>query len=289
MKPAVFDYARPGTLVEAARLLADTGAGAKAMAGSQSLGPMMNLRLARPGRVVDLTAIPALRAVTRRADALVIGACVTHADIEDGRVEDVTAGLLPHVAGRIAYRAVRNRGTLGGSLAHADPAADWLTALSLVGAVAELRSPRGGREVAVSELMVASFTTVLEPDEIIAAIRVPVAGAGARWGWTKLSSKVGEFAHGLAGVFADPGRGTFRAAIGALDTAPIVIDDAAPLFGGPFGERLDQRLDEAALDRRLDERDVVDDYVRAMARVALARAAAQASARQASAGEGERA
>ena len=127
MKPVAFEYERATTLAEAADLLGHGDGFAKVLAGGQSLGPMLNLRLAQPDVLVDITSIPELTAVTDGRDAFEIGACVTHADIEDGRVADHTNGLLRHVAGRIAYRAVRNRGTIGGSIAHADPAADWIS------------------------------------------------------------------------------------------------------------------------------------------------------------------
>src|SRR5262245_17036650 len=169
MKPASFDYERPTTLSDAATLLGQSAGFAKVLAGGQSLGPMLNLRLAQPDLLVDVTSIPELTAVTDTPDALEIGACVTHADIEDGRVPDHVRGLLRHVAGRIAYRAVRNRGTIGGSLAHADPAADWLSALSLIGASALTWSRGGSRTVPVAELVLASFTTVLDSQEIIRA------------------------------------------------------------------------------------------------------------------------
>ena len=132
MKPAPFAYARPASLAEACELLAEEGA--VAMAGGQSLGPMLNLRLAQPRLVVDLTAIAELKRADLDGEVLDLGACVTTADVEDGRVADVAGGMLAHVARGIAYRAVRNRGTVGGSLAHADPAGDWLSALVGLGA-----------------------------------------------------------------------------------------------------------------------------------------------------------
>ena len=107
---------------------------AKVLAGGQTLGPMLNLRLAQPALLVDITRIPELAAVSEDADAVTIGATVTHAAIEDGRVPDPTGGFLARVARGIAYRAVRTRGTIGGSLAHADPAADWLSCLAALGA-----------------------------------------------------------------------------------------------------------------------------------------------------------
>jgi carbon-monoxide dehydrogenase medium subunit len=115
MKPAPFEYARPSTLADAIALLRREDHSVKLLAGGQSLGPMLNLRLAQPDLLVDITAVPDLRRVETEDDGLLIGACVTHADIEDGRVPDPTAGALPAVARTIAYRAVRNRGTIGGS------------------------------------------------------------------------------------------------------------------------------------------------------------------------------
>src|SRR5262245_57275608 len=276
MKPVAFEYARPTTLADAAALLGAPQVFAKALAGGQSLGPMLNLRLAQPDLLVDITSIPELTAVSDGPDRLELGACITHADIEDGRVPDPTNGLLRHVAGRIAYRAVRNRGTIGGSLAHADPAADWISALALVDASAIAWTPRGGRTVAVADLIVSSFTTVLRPDEIIQTIRVPKLSAAARWGFYKFSQKAGEFAHVIGGVLNDPARNVFRAGIGAIETAPIVVPDATELFGGSFGRDLAPRLNEGETLRLLDGKNVKDDYIRRLAAVALKRAALQA-------------
>jgi len=278
MKPVAFAYERPTTLADAAALLGQREVFSKALAGGQSLGPMLNLRLAQPDLLVDITSIPELTAVTDRGDELEIGACVTHADIEDGRVPDHARGLLRQVAGRIAYRAVRNRGTIGGSIAHADPAADWISALALVDARAVLWTPRGSRTVAVADLIVSSFTTLLRPDELIQALRVPKLSAGARWGFYKFSQKAGEFAHVIGGVLHDPARNVFRAVVGAIETAPIVVHDATSLFGGGFGAGLAERLADPEVLRLLDGRNVADEYTRRLAVVALKRAAMQASA-----------
>ncbi len=277
MKAAAFNYERPGSLAEATRLLAQPGIFAKAVAGSQSLGPMLNLRLAQPDLLVDITAIPELRTASELRDHVDIGACVTHADIEDGRVPDVARGLLGVVAGRIAYRAVRNRGTVGGSLAHADPAADWISVFPLLGAEVSVQSPRGVRKIAAEDMMISSFVTVLEPDEIVSTIRVPKLSAQARWGFYKFSQKAGEFAHAIGGVLHDPDRGRFRAVIGAIEAKPIVVADAATLFGGPFGSDIADRLDQSAVLKLLDARGVEDEYNRQLALVALRRAAKQAS------------
>jgi carbon-monoxide dehydrogenase medium subunit len=278
MKPVAFDYERPVTLADAAHLLGQSRGFAKILAGGQSLGAMLNLRLAQPDLLVDITSIPELTAVTDAADHLEIGACVTHADIEDGRVADHFAGLLRQVAGRIAYRPVRNRGTIGGSIAHADPAADWLSALALIDAKAVVWSRAGTRTIAVADLVVSSFTTVLQPDDLIRSIRVPKLSAGARWGFYKFSQKAGEFAHAIGGVLHDPARPVFRAVIGAIETAPIVVADAASLFGGVFSSDLAERLDRRSVLQRLDARNVTDEYIRSLAAVALKRAATQACA-----------
>jgi len=279
MKPAAFEYMRPTTLADAAALLGEPQVFSKALAGGQSLGPMLNLRLAQPDLLVDITSIPELTAVADGRDHLELGACITHADIEDGRVPDPAGGLLRHVAGRIAYRAVRNRGTIGGSLAHADPAADWISALALVDACAIVWTPRGSRPVAVADLIVSSFTTVLRPDELIQTIRVPKVSAAARWGFYKFSQKAGEFAHVIGGILYDPARSLFRAVIGAIETAPIVVPDAAALFAGGFGPDLAQRLNEGEVLRLLDGKNVKDAYIRRLAVVALRRAAIQAGAK----------
>jgi carbon-monoxide dehydrogenase medium subunit len=144
MKPAPFDYVRPATVDEAVRALT-SASNAKIMAGGQTLGPMLNLRLAQPDLLVDVTRISDLAAVSEDKDALTIGATVTHAAIEDGRVPDPANGFLRRVARGIAYRAVRTRGTVGGSLAHGDPAADWLSALTALGSEVVIAGPGGTR------------------------------------------------------------------------------------------------------------------------------------------------
>jgi carbon-monoxide dehydrogenase medium subunit len=154
MKAASFDYARPLNSVDAIRLVTPTDGMAKFVSGSQSLGPMMNLRLAQPEMLVDLRGIPALRECRAEGNTITLGACITHAEIEDGKVVDGTEGLMPHVARGIAYRAVRNRGTLGGSLAHADPAADWITTLRVLDADFLVAGPAGERLIANARALI---------------------------------------------------------------------------------------------------------------------------------------
>ena len=277
MKPAAFDYERPSSVQDAVKLLADESLFAKVIAGSQSLGPMLNLRLAQPDLLVDITSIRDLRAVIDGRDDVEIGACVTHADIEDGRVADVTCGLLPFVASRIAYRAVRNRGTVGGSLAHADPASDWVAVFPLLGAEVVVEGRAGRRSIPAESLMISSFITGLKADEVLCGVRVAKLSAASRWGYSKFNQKVGEYAHALGAILHDPARERFRAVIGAVESAPIVVADATSLFGGPFGLDLADRMDEKAVGALLSERGITDVYSRKQAVVALRRAAQQAS------------
>jgi len=248
MKPAPFGYERPRDLQGTLALLAEAEASAKIIAGGQSLGPMLNLRLVEPQLIVDITALAELKQAERRGDDLVLGACVTHADVEDDRIPDVTRGAMQGVAANIAYRAVRNRGTIGGSLSHADPAADWVSALSALGAKLTLRSLPGARVVAMEEFIVGALESALRAGEIVETIHVPARPASAHWGYVKSCRKTGEFAHAIGAILIDPGAGTARVVIGAVDSAPIVITDAAELFGGRIAGDYKQRFDARVAD-----------------------------------------
>jgi carbon-monoxide dehydrogenase medium subunit len=251
MKAAAFGYERPTELKAALGLMARTDGTAKIIAGGQSLGPMLNLRLVEPDLIIDISGLSELKWAERRGDELVLGACVTHGDIEDGRVPDVTRGAMQRVAGDIAYRAVRNRGTIGGSLSHADPAADWVSALSALGARVTLRGVAGARDLLIEEFVTGALESALRSGEIVEAVRVPVMAPSARWGYVKACRKIGEFAHAIAAVLIDPEQATARMVIGALDAAPLVLTDAAALFGGritgDFKEQFDMRVADALL------------------------------------------
>lgn len=251
MKPAAFGYERPRDLQAALAVLSQAEASARIIAGGQSLGPMLNLRLVEPELIVDITGLAELKQAERCGDELVIGACVTHADVEDERIPNVTRGAMQRVAGNIAYRAVRNRGTVGGSLSHADPAADWVAALSALGAKLTLRSLAGARVVTMEDFIVGALESVLRADEIVETIHVPAVPASAHWGYVKSCRKTGEFAHAIAAVLIDPSAATARIVIGAIDAAPIVIANAAELFGGSiagdYKDRFDPRVADALL------------------------------------------
>ena len=248
MKPAPFGYERPHDLQATLALLAEAKASAKIIAGGQSLGPMLNLRLVEPQVIVDITGLAELKQVEHRGDELVLGACVTHADIEDGRIPDVTRGAMQGVAGNIAYRAVRNRGTVGGSLSHADPAADWVSALSALGAKLTLRGLSGARVVTMQDFIVGALESALRAGEIVETIHVPARPASAHWGYVKSCRKTGEFAHAIGAIMIDPSAATARVVIGAIDSAPIVITNAEELFGGRIAGDYKQRLDPRVAD-----------------------------------------
>lgn len=232
MKAPHFEYEKPATLADALRLLADGGDNAKVLAGGQSLGPLLNLRMARPDLLVDIRTLPELCACAEDADSITLGAATTHASIEDQRVPDPTHGLLARVAQGIAYRAVRNRGTLGGSLAHADPAADWVTTMVLLDAELLVASADGDRVLRAEDLVEGPLSTCLAPGEIIVSVRLPRLSADARWSYYKFNRKPGEFAEAIAAVVHDPARGIVRAVLGAMEGAPHVIPDSSALLTG---------------------------------------------------------
>jgi carbon-monoxide dehydrogenase medium subunit len=230
VKAARFDYMKAATCAEALSILAQSNGMGKLVAGCQSLGPMLNLRLAQPELLVDITGIAELTLVQREPAAIVLGACIRHATIEDVRVPDVTCGMMPFVARGIAYRAVRNRGTLGGSLAHADPAADWVSLMALLDAQYLVAGPAGKRTVGCADWMQGAFNTTLASDEILTGIRIPELSVSARWSYHKFNRKPGEFAQAIAAFIDDPERGVRRGVVGATNGAPHVVHDATMLL-----------------------------------------------------------
>jgi carbon-monoxide dehydrogenase medium subunit len=251
MKAASFAYERPTDLNAVLALMTEAGGVTKIIAGGQSLGPMLNLRLVEPDLIVDISGISELKHAERSGDELVIGACITHGDIEDGRVPDVTRGAMQRVATAIAYRAVRNRGTIGGSLSHADPAADWVSTLAALGAKVTLRSASCIRYLTIADFITGALESALKPGEIVEAVRIPAMKPSAKWGYVKACRKTGEFAHAIGAVLIDPEVATARAVIGAVDAVPIVLDDATALFGGKitgdFERQFDARVADAIL------------------------------------------
>jgi aerobic carbon-monoxide dehydrogenase medium subunit len=278
MKPAPFAYERPKGLNAALGLISQIDRAVKIIAGGQSLGPMLNLRLVQPDLVVDISGLAELKQASISDGELVLGACITHSDIEDERVPDVTRGAMQRVAAAIAYRAVRNRGTIGGSLSHADPAADWVTALSALGAKVSLRSLSGVRKLAVEDFITGALESALRTGEIVAAVHIPAMTRSARWGYFKSCRKTGEFAHAIGAVLIDPERGSARAAIGALGGAPIVLADAASLFGGRVTADFRKDFDGSLADAMLAKTGLSQAADRHIHVTALRRAIAEAAA-----------
>ncbi|MBM3487728.1 MAG: carbon monoxide dehydrogenase [Alphaproteobacteria bacterium] len=223
MKPAKFDYERATDVAHAIGLLKGSGGFTKILAGGQSLGPMMNLRLAQPDLLVDIGRIEALKRIEKTHDSLFIGALVRHAMIEDGKAPDTTRGYLRSIAGNIAYRAVRNRGTVGGSVVHADPSGDWPTAMLAAGASARITSANGARSVGLDAFFTGAYSTVVGEDEVLEGLSVPAFSDHARWGYYKICRKPGEFADSIGAVVIDPARSYARVVLGATDGAPILL------------------------------------------------------------------
>jgi CO/xanthine dehydrogenase FAD-binding subunit len=223
LKPAPFRYARPQTLADAVELLGAADHDVKILAGGQSLVPMMNLRLVRPAVLIDLNGVPGLDHITPSADgSLSIGALVRHAALAASVAVIERAPLLAEAARHVGHAAIRHRGTLGGSLAHADPAAELPAALVALDAALTLQGRRGARAVQASEFFLGLMTTALAPDEILLEIRVPPQGRG--WGFAEVVRRAGDFA--LAGVVALVGR-----------AAPSGPCDRARLVGFGVGDR----------------------------------------------------
>jgi carbon-monoxide dehydrogenase medium subunit len=258
VKAANFGYLRVLAVDEALRALGQGEGAAKAMSGGQSLGPMLNLRLARPGQVVDVGTVPGLRTVREAGDWIEIGAAVTHAEIEDGLHEPLAGHAMQGVAAGIAYRAVRTRGTVGGSMAHADPAADWVVTLAALGARIGVQSPRGERTVEADRFMIGAYTTVLEPDELIVSVAVPRRTSTTRWGYHKLCRKPGEFAEASAAIYLDASRNVARLALGAVDGPPLLLNELAARIADAGAGAASRAQLRSAVAAALPERDAID-------------------------------
>lgn len=275
VKAPAFDYVRPTTLGEAVDVLAKaTAAGrdAQVLAGGQSLLAMMNLRVSSPDLLIDISRLDELRAVADERDAIRLGACVTHAAIEDGLAPDPSRGLMPRVAANLAYRAVRTKGTLGGSVALSDPAADWVTVMQAMDAAVVLVGPGGRREIAAVDFTTGLYETARGRDEIIEAIRIPRLTDAARWGHAKFCRKSGEFATSIAAAVTDPVRRFARIVLGAAGRPPIVLQQASQeLLGGKSHDALAHAADHDIAAHS----EGFDDYQRSVHGAMIARAVSQ--------------
>jgi carbon-monoxide dehydrogenase medium subunit len=261
MKPVTLDIKQAGSLAEAAELLAAVNGDGKILAGGQSLVPMLNLRLARPRLLVNIRRACDFKQVVADNKVFSIGAGWTHAEIEDGIVEDPTQGLLRFVARGIAYRAVRNRGTIAGSLAHADPAADWVSTLSALGASILVQGPGAKgpqRRLAAETFVEGAFVTRLSESEVITAIEIPRLSANAEWAYYKICRKTGEFASAIGVVILDKKLGVSRVLVGATDGPPALLPKTAAKLAESgteaAGKLVAEEIDEALPHQDVDAR-----------------------------------
>jgi aerobic carbon-monoxide dehydrogenase medium subunit len=246
MKPAVFDYACPASIAEAIALLAGTD-GAKLLAGGQSLMPLLAFRLAAPSLLVDLRKIPGLDRIEIAADAVRLGAKVRWCDIERDRALATAQPLLAAALGHVAHYQIRNRGTVGGSLAHADPAAELPGIAVACDAVLTLVGAAGTRTVKAAEFFLGPLETVLGADELIVMLQLPPWPPARRWGFEEFARRRGDFA--LAGIAAffdlDDGGRIVAAHVGAIGVGPRPVR-LAPVEALLDGNRLDDALIAAA-------------------------------------------
>ncbi len=283
MTPSAFDYVRPTTLSDAVAALTRHGDAARLMSGGHSLLPMMKLRMAAPEVLIDINELPELHGVTVGRSEVVIGAATTHATLEHHEAVAAAVPLIAKVAHQIADATVRNRGTIGGSLAHADPSADWPGAMLALDAVIHVMGARGARAVAAGDFFTGLFETVLRPDEIITAIHVPVV-AGARAAYRKFRHPASGYA--VAGVAVDlvVDRGTCtgaRIAVNGVAAHAFRATKAEALLAGYRGEESQiERVLEAAFDgvSLLEDRFADAAYRLQLARTMLRRALADALA-----------
>jgi aerobic carbon-monoxide dehydrogenase medium subunit len=221
VKPAPFRYHRPKSLGEALDALSRLE-GAKLIAGGQSLGPMMNMRLVQPEDLIDLNAIAGLDFITEKDDCLEIGALACHHAVEKSGLVKKHCPLLAEAAGTIGHYAIRSRGTLGGSLAHADPAAQLPLVAATVGAQIVVHGKRGERRLAAKDFFVSMMSTALAPDEIVVSVRFPKAAAGDRHAFLQFSRRTGDFA--IVAVACTLQSGKLKIGVGGAEDKPLVLE-----------------------------------------------------------------
>ncbi|MFO1061585.1 MAG: FAD binding domain-containing protein [Dongiaceae bacterium] len=281
MKPPPFDYHAPRTLEEALGLLAALG-NAKLLAGGQSLMPMLNMRFVQPDHVVDLNRVAGLAGIAVEGGALVVGAMARQRDIELSPDVRQAVPLLGDALAHVGHIQTRNRGTLGGSLCHLDPAAELPAVAMAQDAVIEVAGPRGRRSLAMADFPAFYMTPAIEPDEIVVAVRFPLWPAGHGHAFEEFARRHGDFALAAAGVLvARAADGTIaRAAVvvAGLGAAPLRLAEAEALLTGarPEPERLSR---VAALCLSLEANGDIHasaDYRRHLAATLTARALARA-------------
>ena len=286
MLPAAFDYRAPTTLAEALGVLEERGDDAKVMAGGQSLIPLLKLRFAQPGLVLDIGRLPAMNLVARQDGHVTIGALVRHVDIEQDRELAKTFPIMAEAVHWIADPLVRNRGTVVGSVCHADPAGDWGSVLLALGAELVAHSGSGERVIPVAGFFQDPYTTTLKANEIVTEIRIPVPSGSAGGAYNKLERKVGDFATVAVAVQVEfSGRKVTRAGIGLTSVGPTNIEATAAekaLVGHELTEEVIREVARLAADAAEPKddirgtaaykKDVVRVFVQRGLHTALARA-----------------
>jgi carbon-monoxide dehydrogenase medium subunit len=271
MIPGQLDYVRPGSLDEALRILRDREGEAKILSGGYSLIPLLKLRLAQPALLVDIQAIGGLDGISESDGQLRIGARATHRRIHEDPIITDHYPLLVDVAGGIGDPQVRNWGTIGGSVAHADPASDWPALLLAAKATVVCRGAAGDREVKARDFFIDTFTTALGPTEVLVEIRIPSRPRSTGGGYTKLERRAGDFATaGVAAILTFAPDGTIgRAGIGVTGVSPspfAAADAEQALIGQRPGDDVFRAAGAAAAAASRPASDVRGpaDYKRAM-------------------------
>lgn len=230
MIPAAFDYKKAGSSEEAVALIVEHGDEAKLLAGGHSLIPMMKLRLAVPSVLVDIAGVEDLSYIDDRGDHIAIGALTKHRSLETSDLLITECPLLAHVASKVGDPQVRHRGTLGGSLAHSDPASDLPAAVLALGASLVAEGPNGQREIAVADFFTGYFESALSDDEMLTEVRVPKA-PGASWSYQKFNSRAQDWA--IVGVAAVEVQGAAQIALVNMASTPLRAEAVeAALAGG---------------------------------------------------------
>lgn len=236
MKASQFRYHAPKTLDEAVATLADVAPhDGRILAGGQSLVPIMAFRLSRPAHLVDINGIDGLNLISVDGDRLCIGACVRHAAFSRPIVEGILGKLLSTVVQYIAHYPVRTRGTFCGSIAHADPASEWCTVATALGAEMVVRSVRGQRIIAAHDFFVGMMTTALQEDELLVEVRLPLLTPDTRYGFYEFSRRTGDFAIAMALTLYRVEEGRIiepRIAIGGAEPHPRRILNAEQALEG---------------------------------------------------------
>jgi carbon-monoxide dehydrogenase medium subunit len=259
MYPAQFDYHTPGSIKEALDLLGKHKDDAKLLAGGHSLLPAMKFRLARPAHVVDLRKIPGLSGIKEEGGSLVIGAMTTHYAVESSAAVKTKCGVLAQTAAMIGDPMVRNMGTIGGSLAHADPAADYPATAIAVGAELVAEGPKGKRTIKVDDFFKGLMTTAVGADEILTEVRVPALAANQSAAYMKFPHPASRFAVvGVAAVLTIDGGKCTKASIGITGAGTHAVR-AKGVEAALAGKTLDAASIAAAADKAPDGVDVQAD------------------------------